>query len=208
MRKLSILLLTLMFLSSILFYSALPTKMPMHWNIYGQIDRYMKKDIAVALLPLLTAGMFILFKVIPQFDPKKNKYKLFKKEWEIIQTTLIGFFTYLHFMILLVSIHPELSFVPLLFFGMGILFIIIGYYLPKVKQNYFVGIKIPWTLTSVENWNKTHQFGGKCFMISGIIILFEAFFFWNVPLIIFGSIFLSAVLPIIYSYILFSSSHR
>jgi uncharacterized membrane protein len=111
-------------------------------------------------------------------------------------------------MIFLVSIHPEISLIPLLFFGMGILFIIIGNYLPKIKQNYFVGIKIPWTLTSVDNWDKTHKFGGKCFMICGLVILLEAFFFWNAPVIIFGTIFLSAVLPIIYSYTIFLSSRR
>ena len=208
MRKLSLLLLTSMFLGSILLYSSLPAKMPMHWNIYGQVDNYMKKDIAVALLPLLTTGMFILFKTIPNLDPKKNKYKLFKKEWEIIQTTLISFFTYIHFAIFLVSIRPEISFAPLIFFGLGILFFIIGKYLSKVKQNYFVGIKIPWTLSSSENWEKTHRFGGKCFMVLGIIIFLEAFLSWNASLIIFGSIFISTVLPIIYSYILFSSSHR
>lgn len=206
MRKLSLILLTAMFLGSILLYSSLPAKMPMHWNIYGQIDRYMKKDIAVSLLPLLTGGMFILFKVIPQLDPKRNKYKLFKKEWEIIQTTMIGFMAYLHYAIFLVSIRPEIFFVPLMFFGLGILFIVIGKYLSKVKQNYFVGIKIPWTLASVDNWDKTHRFGGKCFVVSGVIILLESFFLWNAPIIIFGSIFLSAILPIIYSYIIFSSN--
>ena len=206
MKKLSLLLLTSMFLGSIFFYSVLPAKMPMHWNINGQIDNYMRKNVAVALLPLLAAGMFILFKAIPQIDPKKKKYKLFKKEWEIIQTTLIGFFAYIHFAIFLVSIKPEISFVPILFFGLGILFIIIGSYLPKIKQNYFVGIKIPWTLSSVDNWNKTHKFGGTCFVISGIIILLEAIFFWNAPLIIFCSIFLTVILPIVYSYIIFSSS--
>ena len=147
--------------------------------------------------------MFILFKVIPQLDPKKNKYKLFKKEWEIIQLTLISFFVYLHFIIFLVSIRPEISFVPLLFFGMGILFIVIGNYLPKIKQNYFVGIKIPWTLSSVDNWDKTHRFGGRCFMFSGAIILLESFIFWNAPVIIFCSIFLSVALPVIYSYLIF-----
>ena len=206
MKKFSLLLLTSMFLGSILLYSTLPAQMPMHWNIHGQIDSYMKKDIAVSLLPLLTAGMFILFKAIPRLDPKKNKYKLFKKEWEIIQVTLISFFTYLHFMIFLVSIRPEISFVPLLFFGIGILFIIIGNYLPTIKQNYFVGIKIPWTLSSAENWDRTHRFGGKCFIVSGVIILFEAFSPWNAPIIIFASLFLSVVFPVIYSYIIFSSN--
>lgn len=208
MKKLSLLLLTLMFLGSILFYSALPSEMPMHWEINGQVNSYMRKDIAVALLPLIAAGMFILFKVIPELDPKKNKYKLFKKEWEIIQTTLIGFFAYLHFMIFLVSIHPEISIVPLLFFGIGILFMIVGNYLPKIKQNYFVGIKIPWTLSSADNWDKTHKFGGKCFMISGFIIFIESFIFWNAPVIIFGTILLTVILPIIYSYAIYSSSRR
>ena len=207
MKKISLLLLISMFFESILLYSFLPAYMPMHWNIYGQIDNYMKKDIVVSLIPLLTGGMFILFKIIPQLDPKRNKYKLFKKEWEIIQTTLIGYMAYLHFVILFVNIHPEISFVPLIFFGSGILFIIIGKYLSKVKQNYFVGIKIPWTLSSTDNWDKTHKFGGKCFMVSGTIILIEAFFFWNAPVIIFSSIFLSVFLPIIYSYLTFKENN-
>jgi len=180
--------------------------MPMHWNIYGQVDNYMKKDIAVVLLPLLAAGIFILFKATLNLDPKKKNYKFFKKEWEIIQTAMIAFYAYLHFMILLVSLRPEISMVPLIFFGMGILFIIIGNSLPKIKQNYFVGIKVPWTLASTDNWDKTHQFGGKCFMISGIIILLESFFFWNAAVITFSVIFLSAVLPITYSYFIFKKS--
>ena len=90
-----------------------------------------------------------------------------------------------------------------MFVGLGVLFILLGNYLSKIRQNYFIGIRVPWTLASEENWNKTHRFASWCFVATGIIILVEAFLIWYAPVLIFTSIMLSALLPIVYSLLLF-----
>ena len=90
----------------------------------------------------------------------------------------------------------------------GILFIVLGNYMPKLQQNYTVGIKIPWTLNSAENWNRTHRLGGRLFIIGGILMILGGFsgnlLGENGTLIVvFGILFLCAVVPCIYSFWLF-----
>ena len=83
---------------------------------------------------------------------------------------------------------------------MGVLFLIIGNYMPKCKQNYTIGIKIPWTLDNEENWNKTHRFAGFLWVICGIAIMITGFLgsFW----IFLPIALLMVIAPIVYSYLL------
>ena len=203
MKKINLLLISIMFVGSYILYSSLPPVIPMHWNMLGQVDNYMPKNQAVLVMPIMTLFIWILFQVLPNFDPKKEKYKLFNKEWQIIQITFVGFFTYLHFLIFYISIYPTIKLMPFMFIGLGIFFILLGNYLSKIRQNYFIGIKVPWTIASEDNWNKTHRFAGKCFVIAGLITLIEAGFIWYTPIVIFSSIILASILPIIYSFLLY-----
>lgn len=203
MKKINLFLIAISFLVSVLLFQRLPALIPMHWNIQGNVDNYMPKFPGAFFLPFLTLILFIGFLIIPNFDPKKEKYKLFKKEWDIIQTVLIGFFTYVQFITLYISLNPKNQFLPLMFIGLGTLFILLGNYLSKIRQNYFIGIKVPWTLTDEDNWNKTHRFASWCFVIAGILTLTQAVYLWYAPVIIFISIILASLLPIIYSFLLF-----
>jgi uncharacterized membrane protein len=85
--------------------------------------------------------------------------------------------------------------------GLGLLFIILGNYMPKVKTNYFIGIRTPWTLANETVWTRTHRFGGKVFFISGIIILVSAFAPSSIrAVLLIASIVCIAVVPMVYSY--------
>lgn len=208
MKKINILLISSLFISAYFLLPQLPAKIPMHWNIKGEVDEFWTKVPAVWFIPGMTLVMFVLFQILPTLDPNKNKYKLFKREWEIIQTGFMGFFTYLQFIILYSSLNPNVNMMPLMFIGLGALFILLGNYLSKIRQNFFLGIKVPWTLASEDNWNQTHRFASWCFVIVGIITLAESFFIWNAPFIIFGGILLASFLPIIYSFLLFKKSEN
>ena len=82
---------------------------------------------------------------------------------------------------------------------LGLVFIIVGNYMPKVKQNYFLGIKLPWTYASEENWNKTHRMAGKLWVAGGILFLANFFFRiqWMEVIIMFAMI----LIPVVYSYL-------
>lgn len=195
-----------MVVAGYIFYPQLPNRLPIHWNIHGQVDNYAPKNQAVWMFPLITLAIYILFQFLPRLDPKKDKYKLFQKEWEIIQTAFIIFFGYMQFITFYVTLNKNVNMMPLMFIGLGSLFILLGNYLSKIRQNYFIGIKVPWTLSSEENWNKTHRYASWCFVIAGMLTLVEAYFLWFAPVIIFGSIMLASLLPIIYSYLLYKKS--
>ena len=88
---------------------------------------------------------------------------------------MVLFFALIFFLTNLTAIGYNINistYIPLL---VGLLFIIIGNYMGKIKMNWFMGIRTPWTLSSEETWNKTHQLGGKLFMISGLLIAIQVF---------------------------------
>ena len=89
---------------------------------------------------------------------------------------------------------------------LGIIFIVVGNYLPKSRQNYSIGIKIPWTLSDAENWNKTHRIGGIIWLICGIVSVINAFMniTWLIPLILFIAIFV----PVLYSFLLYKRKQK
>jgi uncharacterized membrane protein len=206
MKKILVSFILITFLVSFIVYPQLPQFIPMHWNIRGNVDSYWPKSIGAWFNPVLMLGMLILFQVLPQFDPKREKYKLFKREWEIMQTGMIGFFAYLHLVILYISMHPDVQLLPFMFTGLGSLFILMGNYMSKIRQNYFIGIKIPWTLANEDNWNKTHRFASWCFVIVGIVTIIEAFVIWYAPIVVFGGILLTVILPMIYSFLLYKKA--
>ena len=83
----------------------------------------------------------------------------------------------------------------------GVMFLVIGNYLPKCKQNYTVGIKTPWALDNEENWNKTHRFAGWCYMIVGICFFINSILNFEVVIVI--AIAICALLPCVYSFLLY-----
>ena len=200
---LQILIVIGMFATGWLLFDQLPEQMPTHWNIAGEVDGYMPKGTAIILFPAITLGIAILFPILSMIDPRKEKYTLFRRPWLILQTVIVIFFAYLYFVSIYLAFNPAVSITPFIFVGIGVLFIVIGNYLGKVRQNYFVGIKTPWTLHSEEVWNKTHRLGSWAFLIAGILILVNGFIQWQLVPVMVAAIIIAAVVPIVYSYILY-----
>ena len=89
---------------------------------------------------------------------------------------------------------------------MGIVFIFVGNYLPKCKQSYTMGIKLPWTLDSEDNWNKTHRFGGKVYVAVGVVVMLTSFL--GNMFVMLGCTFVAVILPTVYSYVLFVKENK
>lgn len=192
-----------MFITGWVLFDQFPDQMPTHWNIAGEVDAYMPKGTATILFPAITLGLTLLFPLLSMIDPRKEKYALFRRPWLILQTVIVLFFAYIYFVSLYLALNSHISITPFIFVGIGILFIVIGNYLGKVRQNYFVGIKTPWTLDNEEVWNKTHRVGGWAFMIAGLMILINGFVQWQLVPVMVAAIIVAAVVPIVYSYILY-----
>jgi uncharacterized membrane protein len=183
------------------FYQNLPEVVPSHWGINGEVNGYSSRAVASFAIPAMLIGMYLLFLILPYFDPKKTQYEKFSKVYTIFKTLILGLLAVIYFAANLSGLGyniPVGTLTPVL---IGVLFIIIGNYLSKIKLNWFVGIKTPWTLSSEEVWNKTHRMGGKLFMLVGLIFILEPFLplSFRAPLFI-GSMVILLVGTIGYSY--------
>lgn len=190
------------------FYTILPEQVPTHWNFNGNPDQRNHKIIAIGIVPLITLACIFLFPLLKNIDPKKANYKKFEKTREIFQLAIIVFFWYTYFVSLYVIQHPEINIGKFVLIGIGVLFLILGNYMGKIKQNFFIGIKLPWTLNSETIWNKTSRFGGKILLINGILFIISGILNWFSirPIIIL--IISILVLPTIYSYYLFQKETK
>ncbi len=170
-----LLLIASMFIVSIVVYSDLPAKMPLHWNLEGQVDSYTNRFWGAFMMPLINIGVLLMMLVTPLIDPKKENYKKFGTSYRVIRTILILFFAVLHFVIIAFALGYNFDIGRIMVLVFGVLFLILGNYLPRVRHNYFLGIRSPWTLASEKVWRKTQRLGGKLFLLSGIIMLLSIF---------------------------------
>ena len=155
-------------------YGKLPEQVPMQWNLDG-ISRYgAKRELFfVAGLNLLFG---ILMPILAKIDPKRKNYPRFQETYEWFVLLLLGFLTAMMGLALTEILHPGRIAMQKVVYGfVAVLFILLGNRMPKLKQNFFMGIKTPWTLSSDDVWNKTQRLGGKVFFFGGIVMLLLLF---------------------------------
>ena len=157
----------------LILWNRLPDTVATHWDFNGEANGWSSKAFAVLGLPCLLTVIHIFTVGVTLNDPKKkniHRKMLALVFWIIPVVSLI-----VNGMVFLTALQIEVNVSIAVSALVGIIFIIIGNYLPKLQQNYTAGIKLPWTLNSTENWNRTHRLGGKTFIISGILLILCGF---------------------------------
>ncbi len=173
-KIMTILLSVLPLLMVLAVYNKLPETVPMQWNSEG-VSRYGNKQeyfMMAGLNLLLGLGMPFLAKI----DPKRKNYERFRDIYDGMILLTLGFLTVIIGLTLAESLHPGMFNIPKVICSLvALLFILIGNWLPKVKQNFFLGVKTPWALSSETVWNKTQRMGGRMFFFGGILMLAGVF---------------------------------
>ncbi len=204
-----IVIVALPFLYLAYIWQQLPERVPIHWNISGEIDRYENKIVLILLpilLPLLT---YLIFLVVPKIDPK-SKLQQMGGKLQSIKFLLTVFMSILALFILHSVKTQSLGNPNYILLSIGVLYIILGNYFKTLKPNYFIGIRTPWTLESENVWKETHKLGGKIWFVGGIVVVVSSLLLPETPnltvfFIITGII---AIIPMVYSYIIFQKEKK
>ena len=180
-------------------WSVLPDRLPVHFDGNGEPNGYGSKLVFI-FLPL---GLYLLLIVVPFIDPRKSNYELFSSTYFKIRIILSAFLGLLNTVVIYNELHGISkigSFVPISVF---ILITLLGIYMGNISPNYFVGIKVPWTLNNDEVWIRTHKLAGKLWFWGGILGIVSLFFVKNAALVMLPIIIVITVVPIVYSYIIY-----
>jgi uncharacterized membrane protein len=144
-----------------------PDRLPVHWNLAGEVDRYGGKVEGLLLLPLLVTALYPLLLLLPRIDPGRANYATFADVYTLIRLSITAMLAFVYACILLASFGYHVDMGLLIPLAVGILFCILGNVMGKIRPNWFVGVRTPWTLSSRDSWNKTHRLAGRLFVVLG-----------------------------------------
>ena len=195
-----------------LAWKQIPARIAMHFDWKGNPDRYGNKKELIFLIGILVLVNFLVYLLLTnvhKIDPKRyaaeNKERLTK-----IAFAVSTFMSAVCCLVIYSSINERFEFsVTFVLSATGLLFAIIGNYMPNLKPNYFAGLRMPWTLENPENWRKTHALAGKLWFAGGLLIAVVCLFLKTIPSIVLFAVVLLmiTIIPGVYSYRLYKQ-HR
>jgi uncharacterized membrane protein len=185
----------------------LPEQMPVHFDIHGQPDGYANKYFVLSLLPAVALLALAITRLAVKFSKRGfgGRNQRYMAMFELVFTL---FLVVIHISMVIEAKYPHADiFARTIIPALSLLLILLGNSLGKLERNGLVGVKLPWTLRSDENWLMTHRFSGKAFVVGGALCLMLSLFgfpvTWSVVILL-----LMVFLPIVYSYLHYAKHEK
>ncbi|NJJ42242.1 SdpI family protein [Paenibacillus apii] len=182
-------------------YHRLPAQLPAHIGASGDFDEFWKKSSVTLLFGGLGVLLPVLMQITRSLDPKKERYTKFENAHAMIRLAVSLIFDSVLAVSVLYGLGISLQGSRVAIIVLGAALLVIGNYMPQVKDNYFLGVKTPWTLASPEVWRRTHRLAGALWAVAGIVIIISAFLpgKWFTYTMI-SALLIAVVIPCIYSW--------
>jgi uncharacterized membrane protein len=192
-----------MFVAAAIIWPTVSAPIPIHWDAHGNANGYGGKFEGLLLLPLIALGIYVLLLFLPRIDPGRANYAQFAGPFLVVRYAVLLLLAGLYGITLLAIKGYGFNTTRLVLGAIGILFIVLGNVLGKVRPNWFVGVRTPWTLSSKRSWVRTHRLAGWLFTLAGLIFLVLIVFNVGAQLqwIILGVIAVLTIVLVVYSYI-------
>ena len=188
------------------FWKELPDVMATHFGTNNEADGFSSKAFAVFGLPLFLLAIHWFAAIVTTHDPKRRNIspKMFTLVLWIVPviSLFVATGTYLYNL----GRQVNLSYIAMLF--IGAVFVVIGNYLPKARQNYTIGIRIPWTLADETNWNRTHRMAGLLWMVTGLLIIILTLGGFAKASWMIAILLIVVFLPVLYSFVLYKKQKK
>jgi uncharacterized membrane protein len=183
-------------------YARLPQRVPSHWNLQGQVDGWMEKPWGPLMQPLVATLMLGVLWVLPRIDPRRANVERFADDRRLLVNLLILFLAVVQVATLGQALGWPVEVDRVILAAIGLLFVGLGNYLPRIRSNWFMGIRTPWTLSSERVWRETHRVGGRAFVGAGLLMAAAALLPQAArPWMIGVAIAVAVALPLVYSYV-------
>lgn len=184
-------------LGSVLVHGKLPERVPTHWNLRGQVDGHGPRAVAAFALPAVLVGMLGFFAVLPKVSPAQFSMNDFRGTYGKIVLILLAMLAFIQTLALLAALGYSFDMTRLITAGMLLGLALMGNFFGKIRRNFFVGVRVPWTLASERVWNETHRLAAwvtsGCGLIGSVVALA------GYPLVGLGFVVPIVVVPVAFS---------
>lgn len=153
-------------------FAVLPDRVPIHWGISGQANSYGPKWLGTFLFPLMSIGIYALIRVLLAAGPRlggRENTAANLQIGKIILTSVTLFLLIIQLSAITQALGVGFNMTMVIMLALSVLFIFLGNYMGKVRRNFWMGIRTPWTLASSVTWERTHRLGGWLFVTVGLI---------------------------------------
>ena len=194
-------------LFGIIMWNDLPDIMTTHWGADGNADGLSGKVFAVFGIPVMLLVFHFVCLLLTSLDKKQKDQN--RKALGIIFWILPAVSLFVNGIMYRAAFGKEVDFAFFMPVLLGAMFIFMGNYLPKIKKNRTLGIKLYWTLNNEENWNKTHRLGGKVWVVGGLILLLSVFL--PLKVMVWAAVCVIAavvIIPTVYSYSIYKQHKK
>jgi uncharacterized membrane protein len=183
----------------------LPANMVTHWDLSGGGDNASSRWWGVLALPLIALGTAFLLGVVPRIDPKRHSFAQHADAYWFLANCIVTFFAFMHLVMLGTNLGWAVPVGIATGCGVGALLMVLGNYLSRIRQNWFLGIRTPWTLSSEKSWRETHRLGGRLFVAGGLLLILATLFSGSLPSwALITGVAVPAVVLVIYSYVIWN----
>ncbi|HVX25139.1 MAG TPA: SdpI family protein [Parafilimonas sp.] len=194
-----------------IIWNHIPEKVPMHFDIKGNVDKYGSKHdllILILVLTVVNAIVYLVISNIYKIDPRKSA-SLNKDRMRRMAVAVSIYLSAIWIMVIYEAVHNDASLtLKFVFVAMGLLFALLGNNMYNIQPNYFAGIRLPWTLESEDNWRKTHHVAGRLWFFGGLFFAMLALLLNKdvAGFVIIALVIILVLIPVIYSYNLYRKS--
>ena len=188
------------------FYSQLPAQVPVHWNGAGEIDRYGPRSWLLAFSVIMAFVLFV-WTLLPKISPAEFSVEPFAATYWQIGLMIICLLGYIQCVVVWGAYSPSMQMNRALFGGIAIMLGLLGNVMGKVRRNFWIGIRTPWTLASERVWYSTHRFAAKTMVVGALLSL--AAIWIGLPLsVCLGLALAGPIIPAFYSLVIYKRLER
>jgi uncharacterized membrane protein len=194
--------------AGIILYPQLPIRVATHWDLHGRVNGYSSRAGALFVMPCIMAGILLLFAALPSLSPRRFEVDSFRSTYLYLMMVIVVCMAYFHAVVLWAAMSPGINLNRAIFGGICVLFTLMGNVMGKIKRNFFVGVRTPWTLASEPVWYATHRLAAKVFFWGGVIGLVLTLFLprFLVPLLL--VLVACGLIPVAYSFVYYKRLER
>lgn len=186
-----------------LVYPSLPEQFAVHFDASGTPDSFYGRTLGAAIIPAMSVGVYVMFRVLPLIDPRGENFREFQPTYDAIVLLVLVFLAFVQGLLLAYNLGVEYPQNALVLGGAGILLALLGILFSRAKPNWFVGIRTPWTLSDDEVWRRTHRAAAPLFVLAGAVIAAGAFLPVATEFLVGAAVAIAVFVPSVYSFVLY-----